>query len=307
KYCFRNSIQGIRFKGLERWQEAIITAVFWSSLARYYYFVTAGSWGLWHDEIHLENVEEMPIQFPADVGLRDRIVGVVEELQELDLNPQGLALGGMAARQRLPALERELNDAIFDLYQLNAAQRDLVLEMCTLGLGLFYRNRKSEAVGEVTRPSRSTGVLADVSKAKTGLPAYLRVFLEIWKRELGVDGEFVWQVLSPPSRAPLLAVSFAVQDKEALMPDGGDPNSWHKVLGKLAQSYRIPAGGSRIFIDTFFRYVGEREILFVKRNEQRFWTRTAAREDVESALTYLMNQGPVVLGGERGTRELCRR
>ena len=68
KYCFRNSIHGVRFKGLERWQEAIITAVFWSSLARYYYFVTSGSWGLWHDEIHLENVEQMPIPFTTDSG-----------------------------------------------------------------------------------------------------------------------------------------------------------------------------------------------------------------------------------------------
>jgi hypothetical protein len=58
----------------------------------------------------------------------------------------------------------------------------------------------------------------------------------------------------------------------------------------------VPAGTSRIFIDTFFRYVSDREILFVKRNERRFWTRTAAREDAESAVTYLMNQEEGVPG-----------
>ncbi|MCY4584237.1 MAG: N-6 DNA methylase, partial [Chloroflexi bacterium] len=84
KYCFRNSIHGICIKGLETWQEAVITAVFWSSLARYYFFVTAGSWGLWHDEIHLESLEELPIRFPEDASLRDRIVGIVKELQNLD-------------------------------------------------------------------------------------------------------------------------------------------------------------------------------------------------------------------------------
>jgi hypothetical protein len=60
-------------------------------------------------------------------------------------------------------------------------------------------------------------------------------------------------------------------------------------LGKLEQSSRVPVNGSRIFIDTFFRDIGEREILFIKRNERRFWTRTAAREDAESALTRLMS------------------
>jgi hypothetical protein len=241
----------------------------------------------------------MPVGFPTDADLRDRIVRVVEELQELDLNPQGLALGGPAAHQRLPALERELDDAVFDLYQLNTAERDLVREMCAVGLDLFYRNQRSEAVNEVIRPDRSTGTLADVSNAKAGLRAYLRVFLESWKRELGADGELVWQVLSPPSRAPLLAISFAMHDKKAPMANGSDAESWRNVLAKLDRSSRSPAGGSRIFIDTFFRHVGDQEILFIKRNEQRFWTRTAAREDAESTLTHLMNQEPIALSGGR--------
>ena len=83
------------------------------------------------------------------------------------MNPQGLALGGSAAHQLLPALERELEDAVFDLYQLNTAERDLVREMCTVGLDLFYRNQRSEAVNEVIRPDRSAGTLADVSNAKS--------------------------------------------------------------------------------------------------------------------------------------------
>ena len=278
KYCFRNSIHGIRFEGLETWQEAVITAVFWSSLARYYYFITSGSWGLWHDEIHLENVEEMPIRFPADAGLRDRIVRVVKELQDLDLNPQDLALGGTAAHQRIPELSRELDATIFDLYQFNVAERDLVHELCTVGLDLFYRNQNSEAVREIARPNQSVGTLADVSNAEVGLPAYLRVFLESWKRELGANGELVWRVLAPPSQAPLLAVSFSIYDKKAPLPNAGNREDWRNALAKLEQSSQIHAGGSRIFIDTFFRHVGDQELLFVKRNEQRFWSRTAARE-----------------------------
>jgi hypothetical protein len=61
----------------------------------------------------------------------------------------------------------------------------------------------------------------------------------------------------------------------------------------------VHADSSRIFIDTFFRGVSECEILFIKRNERRFWTRTAAREDAESALTYLMNREDVAQDGKR--------
>ena len=218
KLCFRHSIQGVRLKGFEAWQELAVTAIYWSSLARYYYFTTTGSWGLWHDEIHLENIESMPICFPKDVKLRDRIVQIVQELQSLDLKPDGLELGGIEAQQRLPELERALDTAVFDLYQLNSAERDLVREMCAVGLDLFYRNQKSDALREVAPPGRSVGTLAEVSQANDGLSAYLRIFLECWNNELAPSGELVWRIASPPSRAPLLAVSFETYYKNTAVP-----------------------------------------------------------------------------------------
>jgi len=298
-YCFRNSIHGICLNGLEPWQESVISAVFWSSLARYYYFTTSGSWGLWHDEIHLKNVEEMPIRFPTDAGLRDRIVRVVAQLQNLDPEPQGLALAGTAAQGRISELERELDAAVFDLYQFNAAERDLVHELCTIGLDLFYQKQNSMAVSEVARPERSIGILADVLNAETGLSAYLRVFLESWKREVGTDGELAWRVHSPPSRAPLLAVSFAIYDENAPLSNDSNEKDWRNLLAKLEQSSLIPSGASRLFVDTFFRHVGDQELLFIKRNEQRFWSRSAAREDVGSTLAYLLNQKDIDLSKSR--------
>ncbi len=249
----------------------------------------------------MENVEEMPICFPKETGLRDRIVKIVEELQNLDLRPGGLELAGIEAQRRLPDLERQLDAAIFDLYQLNAAERDLVREMCAVGLDLFYRNQKSSALHGVVRPEANIGTLADVSQSNEGLSAYLRVFLENWNNNLAPDGELVWQVLSPPSGAPLLAVSFVTHYKEEPLPRVSEDKAeaWREVLSRLEQTTRVHANSSRIFIDTFFRHIGDREVLFIKRDEQRFWTRTAAREDAESMLTYLMNLEDVAVGGKR--------
>lgn len=289
RFCFRNSIHAARLKGFEPWQEQVVTAIYWSSLARYYYFMTAGSWGLWHDQLHLENVAEMPTRFPDDDLLRDRIVRIVEELQNLDVTAFELSV---ASRTHMRALEDELDAAVFDLYQLNTAERDLVREMCAVGLDLFYRGQKSAASSETVRPLRSLGTLTDVDQATDGLSGYLRVFLEKWNKEITPDGEFVWRVLSPPSGAPLLAVSFITHYKNEPLPkiDADEAQAWQNALNTLVGSSQIPVNSSRIFIDTFFRYVSDREIIFIKRNEQRFWTRTAAREDAESALTYLMNR-----------------
>jgi hypothetical protein len=291
KFCFRNSIHGIRFKGFEAWQEMVITGIFWSSLARYYYFTTSGSWGLWHDEIHMENVEELPICLPEDIGLRDRIVRIIEELQSLEVAPGGLALAGAAAQQRLPELERQLDAAIFDLYGLSVAQRDLVCEMCNFGLDLFYRNQKSRASRQVTAVSLRPGTISDLPKTADGLSEYLHVFLEGWNRELAPDGELAWQTMSPSSGAPLLAVCFTTRYKNGPRQTTSEAfaQDWNGLLATLDEKSRVHANTSRLYIDTFFRHISDRQILFIKRNEQRFWTRTAAREDVESTLTHLMN------------------
>ena len=303
KYCFRNSIHGIRFEGLESWQEAVITAVFWSSLARYFYFNTSGSWGFWHDEIHLEDVERMPICFPKDIKLRNRIVEVVSKLQQLILAPVGMELFQGTATSDLPsALELDLDEAVFDLYELTDAERDLIRDKCSVGLDLFYQHHRGKALQEVIQPAQSFGTLSDLSQTENGLSAYLRTFLEVWNAELAPDGEFSWRVLSPPSRAPLLAVCFTTRykkDQRSVESPDHDPAAWSGVLARLQQHSLVNAGTSRIFIDSFFRHVSDREILFIKRNEGRFWTRTAAREDAESALTHLMNLEDGVSGGRQ--------
>ena len=302
KYAFRNSIHGVRLKGLEPWQEATIIGIFWSSLARYFYFTTSGSWGFWHDELHLEDVEAMPICFPKDINLRNRIVRVVAELQQLDMQSANFGLFRHATTTDPRRLEEELDAAIFDLYELTVAERDLIHEKCSIGLDLFYQHHNGEALREVIRPTRNFGTLSDVSQAKDGLTAYLRTFLEAWNPELAPDGELDWRVLSPPSHAPLLAVCFATRYKREkplatcqTTTFRRGPASWRS----LQHDSLVHGGSSRIFIDTFFRHVSDRDIVFIKRNERRFWTRSAAREDAESTLTHLMNLEDVVSGDRR--------
>ncbi len=291
KYCFKNSIHGVRFNGLEEWQEAVITAVFWSSLARYYYFTTIGSWGLWHDEVHLEHVQDMPISFPGNTELRERVIEIVTQLQTLDIGPDDFPLGSAQALNQLPELERQLDDAVFDLYSLSPGERDLIREMCDMGFDLFYRKENSDALRTIARPEQDAGTIVNLAQSDDGLPSYLYTFLKIWNAELDSDAEFHWRVLSPPSGAPLIAVCFTAHYKNDAVPQlsNDEAQAWREVLTTLDRVSFNPIDRSRIFVDSFFRYVSDTEILFIKRNERRLWSRTAAREDAESALTFLVN------------------
>jgi hypothetical protein len=284
-FCFRHSVLGFRFEGFEQWQERIITGIYWSQLARYYFFTTVGSWGMWHDELQVETAGALPIRFPPQGDVRARIIRCVEDLQALDFAPGGLELADHAAHQRVPVLEQELDDAVFELYGLNDAERDLVTEMCRTGFDLFYGGSKSEAVQSVAPPHKDQGSCADVVTAGNDLSGYLEVFISWWNEELSPDSELAWRIVSPPSGAPLLAIIFEIRFHQSVgVPFASDEQSaWKEVLETLAQHAHVPAGSSKIFTDTFFRVTtADRQILIVKRNERRFWTKTAAREDAEA-------------------------
>jgi hypothetical protein len=124
---------------------------------------------MWHDELLTEAAGEMPICFPKDFNLRDRIGRIVDRLQDLDLQPGGLELAGITAQQQLPELERQLDEAVFDLYELKTAERDLVHELCTVGLDLFYRPQEGVALREVVHPTQNVGILADVMDTNDGI------------------------------------------------------------------------------------------------------------------------------------------
>lgn len=285
-FCFRNSIHAFRIAdGLEQ-ETKVILAVCWSSLLRYYLFLTASYWGTWHDELQLEEVRKLPIRLPTDIILRDRIVGLVDELLGIDT---------FMNSNRIAELESAVDEAVFDLYELTEAERDLVHDMTTTGLDLFYKHTESEAVKPVGVPSRKYGVLADLPsqrEASVTLSGYLHAFLKIWNRELEPDGEFRWQVIYPTANSPMVGVVFSTQYKNNPLPppEKSHVTEWRQILRDLGESAIQPYGTRGVLTDGLVRSVSPTEIIIIKRNEQRLWTRSMAREDAEATLLQAMHR-----------------
>jgi hypothetical protein len=256
--------------------------------------MTSGHWGMWHFEIKRELIERIPVRLPWNRATKDRVVRIVERLRAFDAAPSDL-LGEARAQPssktdpEIRKLEAELDDAIFDLYELTDAERDVVRDMCDVGLELFYRKTKSDAVKPVSglsdRPS--IGRLGDLPHKRAGqrgLDGYVNAFLEVWDAELSPGGQFRWRVIRPSDSSSMLAAVFSTEDTDDLLPaptDSGDA-AWSVLLEKFARSSSHPFGSKRIYIDGMTRIVGENDIAIIKRNERRLWTRTAAREDAEA-------------------------
>ena len=184
--------------------------------------------------------------------------------------------------------ERALDDAIFDLYQLTDSERDLILDTCRVGLDLFYQHARSDAVKPVPiEPSaRDRGLASDLPserQTQRGLDGYIHAFLSSWNGQPSPEGEFMWRVINPEN-SPMLAVSFSSHSKGMPVPAPGksDSEEWRSTLLALDKASLHGRGSERVIIDGITRIVSDTDIVIIKRNEQRLWTRSAAREDAEA-------------------------
>lgn len=284
-YSFNNSIHGINVDNAEDWERKILIGILWSSLARYYYFMIASTWGAWHHEIHVAEMMSLPIRFPKEGKVREEIIEIVNTLMNLSVHRFMVSDTSQAATQ----LEQRLDNAIFNLYQLNEAERDLILDLCEVNLEFLYRDRKSDAAHPVEPfPSFSQGVIKDLPAERWrehGLEGYLYAFLKMWNREIAPKGEFHWRIIRP-THVPMIAVVFTTQEIGDTLPaiDTTDEQGWARVLSALKQDI-----SRRIYIDSMVRVVTDTEICIIKRDERRLWTRSMAREDAEATLVQAMH------------------
>jgi hypothetical protein len=189
-------------------------------------------------------------------------------------------------------LEAMLDEAIFDLYDLGEDDRDLINDMCDYGLNLFYRHGNSAAVQAVeSRPVQWQGTYDDLPGARekeVGLEGYLYAFLQSWNQQLEPDGEFRWRIIRP-QHIHMIAIVFSAQEKGASLPEGApnDEYAWADVLAKCSKSLLRPVS-SRVYMDGIVRAISDNDMIVIKRDERRLWTRSMAREDAEAILVQAM-------------------
>jgi len=284
KFAFKLSIACIKLESNKEDDYKIILGILWSSLARYYFFMTASRWGVWHDDVLLNEILEMPVTFPKDKGLKNRIIEAVDKLR--NYNPP--ALGSHAEIKRL---EDELDDAVFELYMLTESECDLIRDRCKYAIDSFY-NPENEMT--IEHPGLKHGVLSSLPVQKDkhrGLEGYLYVFLKSLNPELEEGKELTFQVIYPPA-VPMIAIIFTAQKKgEESKKDNSvnDLSEWGNLLRRLDRDTRTPYSRN-IYIEGILRLVMNDQIIIIKRKEERLWTRSAAYEDVEATFLQTMNK-----------------
>jgi len=266
-FAFRNSIIGFRLDSLNDNQRKVILGIVKSSLAKYYHFLTCSTWGFWHDDVHVEEHLSFPIHFPDNQDLENRILEAVEQITTkcdtptfLNSNPPGWRI-----------MQEELDNAIFDLYELSEPQRDLVRDLCQVILEFFYEGADSQAV----KPPNIEW-----------LEEYRDAFLEMWDERLALKGKELETRIYAPSHGLLVGMSFELKDlgiafNHKPVTNNSDWQYWFRRLSKsLLKEY-----STQIYIDRVVKVLNDSSMFIIKSVERRFWTKSQGRQDARELLT----------------------
>lgn len=276
-FCFTNALNGIKLKSQEEWGYLALLGILWSSLARYYFFMTASNWGLWHHEIHLEDeLLQLPIVLLDNHPATSKLIPIIESLRAYyPQKYEGLYHDGISENkieEQRRQWERELDEAVFDLYGLNEEQRDLIRDCCEVTLPFFYK------------PFDSVGAMPAVEGGKLlWIEKYARIFGRRWNAYLD-EGQEMRAEVHLGAHGNMLAIEFYPADRDDPWNLKPKNDSWSQLLEQIGDRLPQQMGASEILLDGLAHIISDDAIIIIKRNEKRFWTRSIAREDADATL-----------------------
>jgi hypothetical protein len=276
-FCFNELLYGVTLQENTDQLNKLILGILWSSLARYYFFMTSGAWMPWHPKISLEDILGLPIKnAKTDHSVR-KLIEIVDKLRNYHPQKKSLLHQSGVPEENIEATRRqwesELDEAVFELYGLSEEQKDLIRDCCDVTLPFFYK--PFDSIG--TMPAIENN---NIEWLETN---YIRIFCKRWNVYLGTDEEMRAEI-HVGAHGNMVAIEFYPADKGDSWNLKPKDNTWGYVLEQLGKSLPQPMGTSQIVLDGLVHVVSKDGIIIIKRNEKRFWTRSLSREDADVTL-----------------------
>lgn len=300
-FSFRHGFYCVPLPHLPQFDASLMLGVLWSSLGRYLLFMTAGNWGGWHDQVTSRDILRTPIRLEPSWGMpqaehddaANRIALTVDRLRREAVDETRTpVLPNLLEMPRANAdvLLSELDAAVFDLFELSGAERDLVEDFWAESHDLFWKGANSRSTDRLALPGYASGGLADIPERpdRGSLLRYLRAFLDTWAEFLPDGATLKWQVAFSPSQ-DLISVIVTLgssSDPAHVSP----PDDWEAILERCATAISQPV--SQAFLTKrVVRAASGDSFIIVRENARRFWTASAAREDADALLVRLASRG----------------
>jgi type I restriction-modification system DNA methylase subunit len=280
-FAFRDSINCFKLKEENDSVYKLVLGIIWSSLARYYYFMTVAQWGIWHDEIKPTEMMSLPIP-DFDETNKDTCAKIIEIVDNLRQGPIDIS-----------SWEKQLNEHVFKLYYLTEAEKDLIRDRSEYEIDAYYKGFESNAfmpvAGLKTHMSGFKENLNLNKEISSGIEEYLDAFYQtiqpLLKRGTDIRHTIVRSKgldHSDNTWTDAIAALFFINPQADFEELSNELTDWASVARFIISNHNQIEISQSIFIEHFLRLVSEKHLIIVKRNERRLWSRTAAREDANA-------------------------
>ena len=188
-------------------------------------------------------------------------------------------------------MKEELDNIVFDLYSLTDSEKDLIRDRCRFDIDYYYQKENSFALKPITGLRHSLIGKQNDNNLRNAKPDSIEMFLYTFCESFGYylrDGkEIHYEVIRSRNTNweneewnDYIGIVFTL---ETLGTSTKTPQyeEWHQLIQSVS-NFTTERISQNIYTDNLFRFTSEYYTVIIKRNEQRLWTKTAAREDAEA-------------------------
>lgn len=244
----------------QRESAQLVAAVLSSALASWFFFMTASEFGIWKRRLLTNDVGLLPLPDPLAA-------------RRTEPGQRVLALeAGFRSNTDDPQRWATLDEAVFDLYELDPADRIVVRDGLTRAGWQWAGGRE---------------IAAQPAEVKRDLTPYAEAFLSgigAWLQATP-DQRMRAEIMDLPDGAPLRVIRFVLEE-------GGGPSTVEVIPVEDELSAVLDRIGRRLHVRLGSALVGERElrvhganeVVLIKPAARRFWMPAAALEDSDAVI-----------------------
>lgn len=256
---YSESYYGIAFPPKDVRYAHFLNGVLNSSLVNYFLFLTSTVWGVERDEVRREDVLRLPFRWQDESSV-ERIVDLEGQLRVT------------TDAQETRRLRLNLDEAVFDLFELDGTEKTLVRDMIGFTLDLKIRRGASRAL---KRPTTS-----DLHAYAEQTMSVIQPFLQT------LNGQVMRATIFDTGRAPLRVVKFS-------SADSGQPGEIveHELSGNDIGALLASIAGEMpqriaecVYTQPSLRIYAGQTLYVVRPSERQFWTQAAALSDADAIL-----------------------
>ncbi len=293
-FSFTTDIHCIKYQNANDFLMKSICAILLSSVAKYYFFLTCSDWGMWHDGIYLDELEQFPIPNIIEKKHTEKLCLLIDEIKEYeDITIESPANKN---QRNFEAIIKDIDEVVFEMYQLTDDEKVLVIDMCSYGLDLFYNKTDSIAIkelpfisGELCGTQKSLSVKAHL------IYSYIdKIVSTINKYLVSIDAELEWRIYRSKGVIAVLFLTKYINDPIGI--DYESKNDWEIALHEFSRLSKQTVTDD-IYIEGSFVGVSDNCIAIIKKDEHRNWSAGAAVKDLNSVLLKLIDKQSAEVNG----------